>query len=78
MSKISMAEAQVTQQITEIETTLTSQVDQLKCARVETDFFSVNDVDRMITADVTEILYGPWCVDKGKTVDFAMQVTLKM
>ena len=40
---ITAAESIVTKKITEIESALQLQVDELMCARVETDFFTVNE-----------------------------------
>ena len=62
MNKISISELNVTNQIKGIEAAMQEQVDQLMCARVETDYFTVNEFDTLLTAMETKTLYGPWCV----------------
>ena len=62
INQITVSEENVTKQITEIESALQLQVEELMCARIETDFFTVNELDTHLTANETKTLYGPWCI----------------
>ena len=40
------------------------------------DFFGVNTSEIDLTGGTAEVLYGPWCIEAGNTIDLAMQVTI--
>ena len=51
-------------------------IDDLKCSQVEYDFFSVNQSTIGLRPNKDFKLFGPWCVDAGKTFDYTHQVTI--